>query len=188
VLDVGAIESQRKFTRKERDEMGVVIRGRERRAYMEIDARAAKVLSDFEKELDAKYYPGDDETWAEAYERGRQVEREIKAIIAPISKKKNIRPEFAPDYDAYWSRRGENESKERRAELKRLAVAEIDAQRKALRASVASAALEARTQLMLDGDLSDAVKDWIRSLPPVDDVLRPLKLTVMEQKLGLPEK
>ncbi len=84
-------------------------------------------MADFEKKISAIFSYDDDETWKAAYASAEQAVAEAKVVIAQRCRELRIPPEFAPDIDVAWYRRGENAVNQRRIELRRVAKTEIDA-------------------------------------------------------------
>ena len=99
--------------------------------------RAAAMMADFEQQL-ASCYPFDrDATWKAAHDAADQIIEEARRKIADRCAELDIPERFAPDLGLRRYSRGENASKERRAELRKIAVTRIAAIEKQARAEIA---------------------------------------------------
>jgi hypothetical protein len=86
-------------------------------------------------------------------------------------------------WDLEWRRRGENASRERRAELRNVAKTEIAAMSRAAITKIEKQSLELRTQVVALGLLSPAAKAFLESLASVEQTMRALDFGQIEQKL-----
>jgi hypothetical protein len=78
---------------------------------------------------------------------------------------------FAPKINLHWYSRGENAVKERRDELRRMAVTAIEAQEQKAKTQIELSRLEAQEKLALAGITSDAARGFIEALPSITDLM-----------------
>ena len=122
--------SDDKLTRAQSADLQKLTRMIARNARDGIEAFKAQRLLAFERELQERYEV-DNAAWAELTAEAEATVGRIDAEIAERCKALGIRPEFRPRISASWYRAGENGSKERQAELRKLARLELDAMGKA---------------------------------------------------------
>jgi hypothetical protein len=113
--------------RYEREMLERQTRDRERAAKVLTEERAAEMKADFERKLAASYSFDQDAVWKEAHRIAEEAMKQAKHLIAERCQQLGIPPQFSPGLDLYWRSRGENACSDRRAELRRVAYAEIEA-------------------------------------------------------------
>lgn len=168
------------LTRAERTDLQRVARMRARVARDGIDAVKAQRLAEFERELQARYAV-DDEAWAELTAEAEGTVSRIDAEIAARCEALGIRPEFRPRISASWYYAGENASKERQAELRKLAQLELDAMGKAAKQRINAAELETVTEIVAVGMGSQA-RELLESMPTVEELIPVLEVEAIEGK------
>ena len=119
--------SDGKMTATERQSLLQVVRLRAKVAKSDATAYSAKLRADFEQQLDTKYSFDQDAVWKEIASLMEATADEAKAKVAKRCHELGIPDWAAPSLDWYWRSRGENASKERRTELRRLAHVQIEA-------------------------------------------------------------
>lgn len=165
--------------RRETAELANLVKMRARLAREDADVRGATMLAEFEAEL-AREYPANDERWAEIVRRGDDLIKEADAEIGRICDEVGIRPEFRPSLNAYWSSRGENKLKERRAELRKVAETTVKAMVKDAKLTIGREELRARTVLAEQVLTSDQAKGLLEAVPTVEELLPTLALREIE--------
>jgi hypothetical protein len=108
------------MTKAERDTLLKICPQRERVVKTEAAAISARRRAEFEAHLAAVYSYDQDATWHKAFKEAKAVADEAQKQIACRCRDLGIPPEFAHGVDVLWYGRGENASRERRAELTRV--------------------------------------------------------------------
>ena len=171
-----------RMTKSERDDLVRLIK--QRVAKTAAEQRSAAMLAEFEKQISAAHAFDRNEVWAATVEAGATVAKEANEKIAAECEKLGIPPEFRPKLAFAWRERGENIASERRAELRRLAVAEIAAVEKAARVAIETKSVQAQTQVIAHGLSSDAAIAFLNSLPAVEALMPTLSLELIQTKLA----
>jgi hypothetical protein len=174
-----------RMTKAERDELVKLVKLRERVAKTEAVQRSAELLAEFERQLASVYSFDDDDVWAEAHAAVSEALKKGNAMIAERCRELGIPKRFQPGIEAAWYPRGENASKERRAELRKVAVTRIDALAKAAKATIEHESLKLHTELVAGALDSGEARAFLKALPTVD-VLMP-SLTVAEIESTTPQ-
>jgi hypothetical protein len=131
------------MTSGERQSLLGLVRQRERVAKADAGEYAATLMVDFESKLAAVCYPSDHPAWKAAHE--------AQATIAAACRELGIPKAFAPRVSEGWYSRGENASSERRAELRRVAKAEIEARVKKAHAAITRSSVMAQERIITAG-------------------------------------
>ena len=172
-----------RLSRTETHDLSMIIKDRVKVLRAHAEEQAAACLADFETKIAAIYSFDQDEIWKKAAEQAQQVTAESQKVIAKRCKTLGIPAIFAPSITVSWQGRGENRSAERRAELRRVAKASIEAMTKAAVTKIEKQALDLRTQVVGMGLLSPDAKLFLESLAPIDDSMRALDFSEIERKL-----
>ena len=175
---------QGRITSAERASLLVLIRQRERVAKADVQERAAVMLADFERKLAAIYYTEDHPAWKAAHEAAKAAVADARQRVAEVCRDLGIPKAFAPDLSAGWYGRGANASAERRAELRRVAKAEIDVSVKKGQAAIARASVEFQTRIVSAGLTSEAAHALLTELPKPEQLLPPIDLQSLERIAG----
>ena len=168
------------LTRAERTDLQRVARMRAKVARNGIDAAKAERLHVFERELQARYGADD----AALADLTAQAEAQVRAVDEELAKRceaMGIRPEFRPSLRVWWSSAGENSSKDRQAELRKLARLELDAMGKAAKQRIDAAELETVTAIVAVG-LGSQARELLEAMPTVDELLPALEVEAIEDK------
>jgi hypothetical protein len=171
------------ITKSERDSLMQVARLRARIAKDQVIAYAAKLKADFESQLDAAYPWDSDETWKEIAYFMERAKREAQAKVVARNKELGIPDWAAPSLTWYWTEQGENATKERKVELRRLASTQIDALCKAAKTEIDRASLGIQTELLASGLTSEAAKAFLETMPSVTALMPALDVAILESKL-----
>jgi len=167
-------------TKSELAELTRLVRLRERVAKSQASARAAELLAEFEAQVATDYHLNDEQIWEEAYAVVEAAVKEGNARVLERCRELGIQDRFAPSMGSGWSRRGEHASKERVAELRKVAKSRIDALEKAARLEIERRSVEAQTVLIAGGLESDEARAFLESLPTADELMPPLTVAEIE--------
>jgi len=178
----------RKLSRNETHDLSMIIKDRTKVLKAHADEQAAACLADFEKKLAAEYAWDHDEIWKQATDEAHKVIREMQDKIAARCVELGIPKTFAPSIGMTWSGRGENASRQRRDELRRVAKSSIEAMKTAAITKIEKQGLNLRTQVVAMGLYSNDAKQFLESLAPVDDAMRSLDFGEIEQRLEKEQK
>jgi hypothetical protein len=170
-----------KLTRAEQTDLLRVIRGRERVAKAAVAERAAALRTDFEAQISKRYRFDDNAIWSAAMEAAKRAADEARATIDAECERLGIPPEFRPGIERpHWYGRGENSVRERRAELRRLAYAQIEEAERRAKLQIERTSVQAQSEVIATG-LSATAKVFLDSLPSVETLMPALELERVEQ-------
>ena len=149
------------MTKGEREDLQRLIRQRERVLKSAAKQRSAELLADFENQLGAEYAFDSDEIWAEATRQAKAEAAKANARIAARAAALGIPKDFAPSLGLGWAARGRNASKERRAELRKMAATRIAAIEQAAIVQIELGSVEAQTGIAASGLTSEAARAFL---------------------------
>lgn len=172
------------MTKGEREDLIRLIKQREKVAKTAAEQRSAAMLAEFEQQVSAVHTFATNEVWRAAVEVAQQAAKEAMEKVATEADKLGIPKEFQPQLGFSWARRGENEYQGRRAELRRVAKAEIDALEKVARVQIEQASVQAQTEVIAHGLTSDAAIEFLRSMPAIETMMPALDVTAIQAKLA----
>jgi hypothetical protein len=173
-----------RMTKAERDDLVRLIKQRERVAKTAAEQRSAAMLAEFERQVSSLHNFATDEVWAAAAQAAADAARKCNEEVAARAKELGIPDEFAPRLTFGWSRRGENEYQQRRAELRRVAKAEIDAMEKVARVQIEQASVQAQTEVIANGLTSSAAIEFLKSMPAIETMMPALDVSAIQAKLA----
>jgi hypothetical protein len=176
--------NMRPMTKGERDDLIRLVKQRERVAKTAADQRSAAMLAEFEQQISAIHSFDSNEVWKAATEAAIEAARKANDQIIAEADKLGIPKEFQPKLGFSWQRRGENEYRGRREELRRLAKAEIDAMEKIAYVQIETASVMAQTEVIRHGLKSTLALDFLNKLPPIESMMPALDVTVIQAKLA----
>jgi hypothetical protein len=164
--------------KSEREELQRLIRQREKVLKNAAEQRSAELLADFENQMGQEYSFDQDEIWDQAVKTVQPLVERAQKQIAARCRELGIPNQFAPSIHLSWSARGYSNSLDRRrAELRTMAKARIEAiERKAL-TEIGLSCLRAQEQLALAGLSSDAARLFIEKLPGIETLMPALSFT-----------
>lgn len=168
-----------RMTRWEYDELSKLARAREKAAKAAAEQRAAELLADFETKL-ASTYDFDDQHWNDLTQAAERVVAEADAEIAERCRKLGIPERFRPQLTLSWYSRGENASKHRRAELRKVAERHVEALEKRARTEIATRTVEVQTALLAGNLDSAAAKAFLESIPMPEALMPRLEVRDVE--------
>lgn len=161
-----------KMTRTERQELGQLIRKRERVMKAQVAERGAAMLAEFENQVGSIYSYDQDETWAKAMQAAEKAVEDANKVVAERCKELGIPKEFAPSVAMGWMERGQNMVAKRRGELRLMAKSRIAAIEKEAIVKIERLSLEAQTEVVTNGLVTAAAKEFLERMPTLE-VLMP---------------
>lgn len=174
------------MTRTERSDLSKIVRMRMRVVRSEIKQKAAEALASVEKQL-AAAYPMNDPRWKKISEDAEAMIRQTDKKIAALCREMGVPESFRPSLNLQWYSRGENATKNRRAELRNVAVSRIEARVKTGNLEADRSEAEILTRIAASGlESAEAVK-FLADLPSADALVPKLMLEELESRLALPK-
>jgi hypothetical protein len=162
------------MTTGEREQLHRLVRDRAKLARHDAEARGKAILADAEARL-AAIYKIEDEAWADITAEAEKKVAEADAAMAAICRQRGISEEFRPSLHLNWYGRGVNASKERRAELRRVAQAQVAAQVAEAKVEIDREQERQFTQLAAAGLTSPEALAFLRNMPSAVDLLPPIR-------------
>ena len=172
-------QNQPAITKSEREELQRLVLKREKVLKSAAKQRSAELLADFENQMGQNYSFDQDETWAAAMNAAEQEVAKAQARVAVRCAELGIPKQFAPELDVRWYSRGENAVKDRRAELRKMAMTRVEAIEREAITKIEVSSLEAQTRLAIAGLTSEAARQFISELPPLEKLMPPLSFAEM---------
>jgi hypothetical protein len=169
------------MTRTDREELRKVLRAQQKLATEMVDQHAAKLRADGEEQL-AKTFSFDDEAFRDLTTAAEAHIRKADKDLAARCTEMGVRPEFRPQLSVSWYSRGENASKERRTELRRVMNTRIDELARAAKVKINARILEGLSLLAADALESSAAKEFLASLPSVEALMPPIDVQALERE------
>lgn len=171
------------MSNRERSELAAHCRRVAAVAKSEARARGAELIADFEQQLDTRYNFDQSEVWREAMTQCNRLHQEMQAKVSDECERLGIPKEFAPSIGTPgWYSRGENAVKERRTELRRLAVTRVDAQIKRAFERIEAQAVGIQQQLLIEGLSGEKARAFLTAMPSADVLLPRLSIEAIEQE------
>lgn len=164
------------MTRADRETLVKIARQRERVAKTEAKERAARLMADFEKQLDRRYSYDENAIWQTATDIASKTVADANAQIAEECARLGIPKEFAPTLDLDWRERGRNSMKNERAEMRRVATREVDAIEKGARSMIERRSVETQEKIMIGGLTSEDARLFLESMPTAEALMPALTL------------
>ncbi len=175
------------LSRRDYGDLAKLARRQERVAKTQAEQRAAELEADFEAQLPT-IFEANDERWQLATERVAELAKVANAEIQRICREEGVRPEFAPSVAVGWYGRGQNMDKERRAELRRVALTRIDALKKKAHAEIEQRTVEFETQLLGGVLESGAAQQLLAAMPKPADLMPTLDAAELDRALPLTDR
>lgn len=176
--------TDRQMTKAEREDLIRLVKQREKVAKTAAEQRSAAMLAEFEQQVSAQHSFNNNDVWKAAVEAAVEAAKKANEQVTAESEKLGIPKEFQPKLHFSWARRGENEYRERRDELRRVAKAEIDAMEKVARVQIESMSVQAQTEIIAHGLNSEAAVAFLNSLPAIESMMPVLDITSIQAKLA----
>jgi hypothetical protein len=175
---------QRQMTKSEREDLIRLVKQREKVAKTATEQRSAAMLAEFEQKIAALHEFDTNEVWSAATAAAIEADKKANEDIAQEADRLGIPKEFQPKLTFSWSRRGENEYRERRAELRRVAKAEIEALEKVTRVQIETQSVQAQTEIIANGLVSESATEFLNRLPAIETIMPALDVTAIQAKLA----
>lgn len=175
---------RKQMTKGEREDLCRLVKQREKVAKTAAEQRSAAMLAEFEQQISAQHAFNTNEVWKAAVEAAVDAARKANEAIRAEADKLGIPKEFQPKLNFSWARRGENEYQERRAELRRLAKAEIDAIERLARVQIETQSVQAQTEIISNGLNSEAALEFLNRLPAIESMMPALDVIDIQAKLA----
>ncbi len=157
-----------KMTAAERNDLRSLIRQRARLMKTEVKQRRLELMSDFERQLSARFSYDQDETWKAAHALADQAVTEAQVVIENRCRELNIPKEFAPTIGMHWYDRGENAVRNRRTELRFAAKARLDVLEATAKTEIERISVNGQTDLIADGLTSEAAQAFLEQMPSAE--------------------
>lgn len=171
------------MNRADRETLIKIARQRERVAKSESKERSARLMADFEKQLDRRYSYDENEVWEKAVEIAERTVAEANKQIAAECKRLGIPDQFAPKLEMGWRMNGRNASRNERVEMRRVAQREIDALEKAAQTAIARQSVQTQERIMIGGLTTEDARKFLESMPSADALMPELTLDRVERLL-----
>lgn len=165
------------MTKGERSELTSLINQGARVMKAAAVERSAELMADFERQLASVHSFDQDDIWKAAHKEARKAVKDAQIKIAERCDELGIPREFAPTINSAWFDRGQNATKERRAELRQAVKAKIAALERSAKTEIERLNLEAKTELVANGLLSDAAKIFLKNIPSFEVLMPTLKVS-----------
>jgi|SRR5271166_2973520 len=160
------------MTRAEREDLQRLVRQREKVLRSAAKQRSAELIADFENQLGSEYAFDDDAVWQKAVQEVEPEVRKAQAKVAVRCRELGIPERFAPSLSLRWNHRGyDNSIDKRKAELRRMAQAQVAAIEQKAFVEIEASCLEAQTNLALAGCTSDMARAFVESLPAIETLM-----------------
>jgi hypothetical protein len=168
------------LSKSERDDLVRITRERGRVAKAQVEAVKAELVADVEKKL-SEEFSYRDEMWAEGIKIAEQAVADANAEIARVCDERGVPKEFQPSVDLMWASRGRNSDPRRRAELRKLADARIDAIGKQAKLQIDGQIAEIVADLLAGGLTSEAARKHLAKMPDPRALMPPLEVADLKQ-------
>lgn len=163
------------MSKADRGNLERLARKRARVAKAMLGERAKALRADVEDQLSAEY-SFDDELWAGVNRAAAGHVAEADAQVAAACRRVGIPDHLRPRLSVSWSGRGENMLASRRAELRKVAYARIDAAVESAKVHLESSLLEVETELIRDGLESAEAFAFVNQMPTPEELLPAVRL------------
>jgi hypothetical protein len=160
------------MTKGEREDLQRLVRQREKVLKSAAKQRSAEMLADFENQMGAEYAFDDDEVWRQAVEDVRPLVAKAQQQIAKRCRELGIPARFAPTVNLSWQHRGyDNQIKQRREELRDMAVSRSEAIEAKAIVEIEMSCLQAQEKIAVAAVTSDAGAAFLAALPAVETLM-----------------
>jgi hypothetical protein len=112
-----------------------------------------------------------------------EVVESARRQIADRSRELGIPAAFRPDIYLGWHGRGENASRDRRAELRKVAYTKIDDLEKQAKLTIDRQTVETQTRLLAEGLTSEDAHHWLESMPTAEQLMPPVSMAEIRKQL-----
>jgi hypothetical protein len=173
-----------RMNKSELEAISRALRANVKAAKATIIALGPKLKAEFEVQLTVTYPASGDPVWEEAlqivYDAYETQQARVKARCEELRIPERFRPELqSPGWNASW-RSSCADFKDYRAEMRRLAGAQIDDMLKSRLAQLELDSANIQLELASHGCITDAAKEFLAKLPSIDSLIPPLKVSEVE--------
>lgn len=175
---------EKPMTKGERDDLIRLVKQRERVAKTAATQRSAAMLARFEQEISALHEFDSNDVWKAATDAAIDAAKKANEQVIAEADKLGIPKEFQPRLSFQWQRRGENEYRARRDELRRVAKAEIDAMEKIAFVQIETQSVAAQTEVIANGLRSPDAIEFLNKLPAIESMMPALDVSAIQAKLA----
>jgi hypothetical protein len=173
-----------KINKSELDAIGRALRANVKAAKAAIIALGPKLKAEFEVQLAVSYPASGDPVWAvalqELYEHYVHEQKVVDARCDELRIPVRFRPRLTPPGWLDSWRTGCSDFKDLRAEMRRLAGAQIDDMLKSRLAQLELESANIQFEIASHGCITDAAKEFLAKLPSVDTLIPPIKVSEVE--------
>jgi hypothetical protein len=169
------------MSQRERHDLLLLIRARERVALGDAREYQATLLANFEVKIAAIYKPREHPIWREAHEAAKAAAADAQAKVAATFRDLGIPEDWAPSLHLLWFGRGESACAERRAELRRVARTEAEKRLRVAEAHIRRVSVEAQERIHATGLTTEAAQTMLASLPSAAALMPDLDLDALER-------
>jgi hypothetical protein len=174
--------TEERMTKAEREELTQVVRLRAKVARANVDARKSELMADFEEQI-ATLYQADDQRWAQATATAEQAVAEANTRITAVFAECGIPERYRPTLRLVWWNRGENQTSERRTELRQVAASRLEAQARAAKVEIDRVEASLRSDLAARGLNTTEARTWLERIPTPEQLLPRLNVEDEVQRL-----
>jgi hypothetical protein len=167
------------MSRQDREDLARVAKMRAKVAKDSVGHREAELRADVEAQLSATYQ-WDEDVWADITRNAKQAVDEADQRVAQICRELGVPERFRPRLRVEWYKRGENAAAERRAELRKLAQARIEAAGRKAKTAIESRTAEVLTELIAGGLESPEARAFLESIPTPQQLMPPVTIAELE--------
>jgi hypothetical protein len=171
------------MTKSERETLIQVCRMRAKVGNADAASRSATLKADCEAQLARIYHWDQDDVWRQAMTAADEAVELAHRQIAERSRELGIRAAFQPEISLRWWGRGESASRERRAELRKVAYTKIDELEKQAKLAIDRQSVETQTRLLAEGLTSGDAQNWLDSMPTAEQLMPPVSMAEIRKQL-----
>lgn len=168
------------ISRADREQLASLARKHGKLAGQMTTERAKALMADVEDQL-ATQFKFDDEVWAGITREAQSAVAVADARIAEMCRSWGVPEGFRPGLSLSWYDRGENAAAGRRAELRKMAQARIDATVASAKVTIAAQVLQVETELVREGLDSAEAHTFLASLPTAEALLPQFSIGELER-------
>ena len=173
------------MTKADRENLQKICRLHAKVAKADASSRSAQLKAEVEAQLAAEYSYDDDQVWKQAHAAAKKAADEAQQIIIRRCQELGIPARFAPELGLHWYRRGENASKERRAELRKVAYSKIDELEKQAKLEIDRSSTDTQTKLLAAGLESSEAQAFLAAMPTAAELMPSVGLAEVRKQLLL---
>jgi hypothetical protein len=173
------------LTRGERTDLLSLARKREKVAKTQVDARAAELLADFERQMASIYEYDDDDTWAQAMEGATKALAAADEVIKKRCKQLGIPMEYRPGVGISWLGRGQNAVAQRQGELRRVAKTRIKQIAESAKHRIEAESANVQESILTTG-LGEEARAALAGMPTPEQLMPLLDVIELENAVSRP--